>query len=206
MMVQSVGGQKRDVRAVAADSFTFAGVGFKNTQFILLGRIGGPGVVGNIGENLMGPFDVEYDLANGVIRYFNAKGCGYEANLAYWSQGMALSRLWSSRPTSILLSVVTNAKVDGHTIRVTFGPDRRCRCSANRRRRRAGIEVNSDGVVNGEVSYGIYGRASTPSLRPSRASRSGTREIKNTKLRVARIDMPRATCCLGADCSCRTAS
>src|SRR5947208_5753 len=68
MMVQGVGGVQRDLQAVAADNFTFAGVGFRNTDFILVGRIGGSGIVGNIGENLMGPFDVEYDFANGAIR------------------------------------------------------------------------------------------------------------------------------------------
>ena len=185
--------------AVAAETFTFAGVGFKNTEFILLGRIGGPGVVGNIGENLMGPFDVEYDLANGVIRYFNAKGCGYEANLAYWSQGMALSRLSIIEPTSILLSVVTNAKVDGHTIRVTFDSGSSLSVLSRPAAARAGIQVNSDGVVNGGVSYGIYGKGLDAFLAPFASFQIGDEEIKNTQLRVADIELPDSDMLLGAD-------
>jgi tetratricopeptide (TPR) repeat protein/predicted aspartyl protease len=199
MMVQGVGGQKRDLRAVAAESFTFAGVGFKNTQFVLLGRIGGPDVVGNIGENLMGPFDVEYDLANGVIRYFSAKGCGYDANLAYWSQGMALSRLSIIEPTPILFTVVTNAKVDGHTIRVTFDSGSSLSVLSRPAAARAGIQVNSEGVVNGGVSYGIYGKGLDAFLAPFASFQIGDEEIKNTELRVADIDMPKSDMLLGAD-------
>ena len=68
----------------------------------------------------MGPFDVEYDFANGMIRYFKADGCGRDTNLAYWSKGLAMSRLPLLDPGNIILKVVTSAKVDGHTIRVQW--------------------------------------------------------------------------------------
>ena len=199
MTVQGVGGEKRDVRAVAAETFTFAGAGFKNTQFILLGRIGGPDIVGNIGENLMGPFDVEYDFANGVMRYFTAKGCAYDANLAYWSQGMDVSRLSIIDPTTILLSVVTNAKVDGHTIRVTFDSGASLSVLSKPAAARTGIRVNSEGVVNGGISYGIYGKGLDAFLAPFASFQIGGEEIKNTKLRVADIDLPKSDMLLGAD-------
>jgi predicted aspartyl protease len=181
MSIQGVGGQKRDLQAVAADNFTFAGVGFRNTQFVLVGRIGGDGIVGNIGENLMGPFDVEYDFANGVIRYFKATGCGYDANLAYWSQGLPLSRVSIIDPSNILLKVVTNAKVDGHTIRVTFDSGSTLSVLSRNAAARAGVVIGSEGVVSGGVSYGIYGKGLESFLAPFASFAIGDEEIKNTR-------------------------
>ena len=40
MQVRVVGGATRDIQAVQADNFTFAGVGFKGTEFMVMGRIG----------------------------------------------------------------------------------------------------------------------------------------------------------------------
>ncbi|HEX2818460.1 MAG TPA: aspartyl protease family protein [Phenylobacterium sp.] len=199
MMVQGVGGVKRDVQAVAAQSFTFAGVGFHDTDFLLLGRIGGGGVAGNIGENLMGPFDVEYDFANGLIRYFKATGCAYDSNLAYWSAGLAVSRVSIIDPSSILLKVITNAKVDGHTIRVTFDSGSSLSVMSRPAASRAGIQVNSEGVVNGGISYGIYGKGLDSFLAPFGSFKIGDEEIKNTRLRVADIDLPASDMLLGAD-------
>jgi tetratricopeptide (TPR) repeat protein len=199
MMVEGVGGAKRDIQAVAADTFTFAGIGFRNSDFMVLGRIGGPGIDGNIGENLMGPFDVEYDFANGVIRYFKAEGCGSDADLAYWSAGMALSRLSIVQPTKILTQVVTNAKVDGHTIRVTFDSGAALSVLSRPAAARAGIQVNSQGVVNGGISYGVYGKGLENFLAPFASFAIGDEEIKNTRLRVADIDLRDSDMLLGAD-------
>jgi predicted aspartyl protease len=199
MMIQGVGGAKRDVRAVAADNFNFAGVGFRNTQFLLMERAGGPGIAGAIGENLMGPFDVEYDFGHGAIRYFKADGCPYGANLAYWSQGMAVSRLPIIDPTNILLKVITNAKVDGHTIRVTFDSGSSLSVMSRNAAARAGIQINTQGVVSAGITYGVYGRGLESFLAPFSSFAIGDEEIKNTRLRFADIDLPASDMLLGAD-------
>jgi tetratricopeptide (TPR) repeat protein len=197
--VQGVGGVQRDLQAVSAENFTFAGVGFRNTDFILLGRLGGSDIVGNIGENLMGPFDVEYDFANGAIRYFKATGCGYDANLAYWSAGMSVSRIPVIDPSSILTKVITNAKVDGHTVRVMFDSGASLSVMSRNAAGRAGIRVDSEGVVDGGTSYGIYGKGLDSFLAPFASFAIGDEEIKNTRLRVANIDLPNGDMLLGAD-------
>ena len=199
MMVQGVGGAKRDISAVAADNFTFANVGFRNTEFLVLGRIGGAGIVGNIGENLMGPFDVEYDFANGMIRYFKPDGCGYDTNLAYWSQGMALSRISIIEPTNILNKVITSAKIDGHTIKVTFDSGSSLSILSRTAAERDGVKVTSAGVVAGGVSYGIQGKGIENFLAPFGSFGIGDEEIKNTRLRVGDIDLPNSDMLLGAD-------
>ncbi|MFI4966270.1 MAG: aspartyl protease family protein [Caulobacterales bacterium] len=199
LTLEAVGGAKHDAQAVEAQNFTFAGVGFRNTQFLLVGRVGEAGLAGNIGENLMGPFDVEYDFANGMMRYFKATGCGREANLAYWSQGMALSRLSIIEPTDILLKVVTSAKVEGHAIRVQFDSGSWLSVLNRNAAARAGIRVSSEGVANGGIAYGLYGKGMETFLAPFASFQIGGEEIKNTRLRVSDIDLSDADMLLGAD-------
>jgi tetratricopeptide (TPR) repeat protein/predicted aspartyl protease len=198
MMVQGAGGAQRDLRAVSAESFSFAGVGFRKVDFVLLGRIG-DGVVGNIGENLMGPFDVEYDFANGVIRYFKATGCGFDSNLAYWSAGMPLSRLQIVDPTNTLLKVITYAKVDDHSIRVMLDSGAPLSVMSRNAAARAGIRIDSAGVTSGGISYGVYGKGLENFLAPFASFKIGDEEIKNTRLRVADLDLPSSDMLLGAD-------
>ena len=196
--LQGVGGVSRDMQAVAAESFVFAGMGFRNADFVVIGRVGGD-LVGNIGENLMGPFDVEYDLANGVMRYFKATGCGYDTNLAYWSAGLPVSRLSIIEPTTILTRVITTAKVDDHSIRVMFDSGSSLSAMSRTAAGRAGIKVTSDGVVSGGISYGIFGKGLETFLAPFASFKIGEEEIKNTRLRVADIELPGGDMLLGAD-------
>lgn len=198
IMVVGVGGQKRDLRAVEAENFSFAGIGFRNQQFVLLGRIG-EGLAGNIGENLMGPFDVEYDLANGVIRYFKPMGCGYNDNLAYWSQGMALSRLSIIEPTSILTKVIVDAKVDGHTVKVKFDSGSSLSILSLNAASRAGVKVSSEGVVSGGIGYGVYGKGLESFVAPFASFQIGDEEIKNTRLRAGDVELGDSDMLLGAD-------
>jgi tetratricopeptide (TPR) repeat protein len=199
MRVKGVGGAEREIQAAKVDTFTFAGVGFRGTEFMVISRAGGGAIAGAIGENLMGPFDVEYDFANGTMRYFSAKGCGYDSNLAYWSKGMPLSRLEIINPTSLLTSVVANAKVDGHTVRVEFDSGAGLSVLSRQAASRAGIQLTSAGVVSGGVTYGIYGKGMETFLAPFASFSIGSEEIKNTRLRVADIDLGDADMLLGPD-------
>jgi tetratricopeptide (TPR) repeat protein/predicted aspartyl protease len=197
LVAEGVGGAKRDVRAVAADNFTFAGVGFRNTQFMLVGRAGGE--AGLVGENLMGPFDVEYDFANGAIRYFKPTGCGYEANLAYWSQGLSVSKISLIDPTNILTRAIANAKVDGHTIRVLLDSGASLSVLSRPAAARAGVKMDAEGVVAGGITYGVYGKGLEEFLVPFASFAIGGEEIKNTRLRVSDLEMKDSDMLLGAD-------
>ena len=199
MTVTGAGGQTRDARAMRADTLSFAGLGFRNVDFLVIGRIGGD-MVGNIGENLMGPLDVEYDFANGVMRYFKAEGCGAKDNLAYWSKGLALSRVDILDPTRITLKVVTNAKVDGHTVRVLWDSGASLSVLNESAAARAGVTVKSEGSVDAGLSYGIFGRGNDQFMAPFASFAVGGEEIKNTRLRVTKLGISdEAEMLLGAD-------
>ncbi len=54
-----------------------------DVSFVVAGHEAVPGAIGFLGQNILGATDTEYDLANGVIRLMQPKGCG-KADLAYW--------------------------------------------------------------------------------------------------------------------------
>src|SRR4051812_41588050 len=64
---------------------------------------------------------------------------------------------------------------------------------------RIGVTPATDGVVDAGVTYGAYGRGQETYLAPFASFAIGDEEIKNTRLRVARIDLGEADMLLGAD-------
>src|SRR5215471_12990052 len=88
MKIQGVSGQDANPRLAAAKDFTLTGYEggrvIHNAAFVVTGNsTWARGIAGLIGENLLGDGDTEYDLANGMIRLFQAKDCT-GAMLAYW--------------------------------------------------------------------------------------------------------------------------
>jgi tetratricopeptide (TPR) repeat protein/predicted aspartyl protease len=198
MTIRGIGGGQADARAVEADSLEFAGARWRNIQFLAGGRVGHGEVVGVIGQNLLGAFDMEYDFANGVLRFFKPDGCE-KSNLAYWSSGMALQRISFDNPGRFVQQVKTQARVNGQSIRVTLDSGSPVSFLNRTAAARAGVEPNSPGVVDAGVTYGIYGRGQETYLAPFPSFAIGDEEIKNTRLRVAKIDLTDSDMLLGAD-------
>ena len=68
-----------------------------NVTFVVAGHEAVPEAIGFLGQNILGATDTEYDLANGVIRLMQPKGCG-KANLAYWVKEGPYSMMpWATR-------------------------------------------------------------------------------------------------------------
>ena len=72
-------------------TFTLLDVPLRNTEFIVVGNELGSGAVGLLGQNVFRIFgDVEYDLANGVIRLVKTKDCR-DSPMAYWAKSQPYS-------------------------------------------------------------------------------------------------------------------
>ena len=196
--IGGVGGHSRDARAAVAQDFSFAGAQFHNIEFLVGGRVGDAVAVGVVGENILGPFDVEYDLGNGMIRFFKAQGCG-DANLAYWSAGMSLSRIPIDAPGKYIQQITAKAQVNGHTIRVTLDTGDPLSVLSLNAAARAGVQVSTAGVTSAGVSYGIYGKGQEAFLAPFASFKIGGEEIKNTRLRMADLALPDTDMLLGVD-------
>src|SRR5437763_15327568 len=67
-------------------TFTIFGLPVPHVQFLVLPNDLGNGEAGILGQNVFRISDVEYDLANGVIRMMRPRECK-NAVIAYWDKG-----------------------------------------------------------------------------------------------------------------------
>lgn len=199
LRIRGVGGSDAPAEVARAQEFVFAGQAHKNVEFLVGGRLGGEETVGLLGQNILGSMDIEYDLANGYLRFFRAKGCG-DANLAYWSAGKPVSRLpLKGDEGRVLMKVTTSARIDGHSINVHWDSGASLSVLSRPAAARAGIRPSSENVSAGGVSYGVFGGGLETSLAPFSSFAIGDEEVRNTRLRVADIELQDADMLLGTD-------
>lgn len=199
LRVRGVGGGSAAARVTRALEFRFGGVPFKNVEFLVADRLGGDQTAGLIGQNVLGSMDIEYDLANGYIRFFKATGCD-KANLAYWSAGKALSRLpLKEADGPVLTKILTTARIDGKSIKVSWDSGTPLSILSRPAASRVGVHSQSEAVTAGGVSYGLFGKGMETSIAPFGSFAIGDEEVRNTQLRVADIELPDADMLLGAD-------
>lgn len=180
--------------------FTIVGVNMKNFEFLVGGSETGSGAVGLLGQNLLENFDVEYDLANGVIRLFKTDGCG-KVNMAYWrTPGQAYSLMDIDHIDPLHPHTIGAAEINGQKIRVTFDTGAFTSMLSLRAAEKAGLKPDSPGVADGGYSGGI-GRKQTRSYIGTFSSfKIGDgEEIKNAKLRFAEMTLENTDMLLGAD-------
>lgn len=96
-----------DASLTTVKNFTIAGALVPNIDFIVGGGAIGGESVGLLGQNVLGIFDVEYDLANGAMRFVTPKGCA-KTILAYWVKDAPYLMVpMEHRETSMSKAVVT---------------------------------------------------------------------------------------------------
>lgn len=81
--IEGVGGSAR-VFVTQVDTFTIFDIPVPKVAFMVVGNDLPGGAVGLLGQNIFHIGDVEYDLANGMIRIMQPKDC-LGKPLAYWS-------------------------------------------------------------------------------------------------------------------------
>ncbi len=194
-----VGGGKADVAVATVKTFTLAGVPLKNVEFLVGGSEIGTGSVGLLGQNVLHLGDVEYDLANGVVRLLRPIDCR-KTVLAYWAGASTpYSVISIDAPNGLDRRTGGTAYVNGIEIRVMFDTGAGSSVLSLRAAARAGIKPDSPGVVHAGESYGI-GKTTYPTyIAPFASFKIGDEEIKNTKLRIGDIDLPNADMLLGPD-------
>jgi len=199
LTVIGVGGAA-DVRIATVKNFSFAGVTIKDVEFLVGGSEVGNGDAGLLGQNFLERFDVEYDLAKGVIRLFHTEDCGH-ARLAYWlTPDQAYSFMPIDRVDPLHPHTIGVAYVNDHKIRVEFDTGAYTSVLSIKAAERAGVKPDSPGVVASGYTSGI-GRGMTKEyIAPFASFKMGDgEEIKNIRLRIADIGLDNADMLVGAD-------
>jgi tetratricopeptide (TPR) repeat protein/predicted aspartyl protease len=182
--------------------FTIANVDVSNVEFLVSGNeVGaGGGSGGLIGQNFLERWDVEYDLAKGMIRLMKDEDCR-KTLLAYWlTPGQSYTVINIQNPTPRAPLTIGSAYVNGVKIRVTFDTGASLSLLSRLAAERAGIKIDMPGVVDGGMSRGIGRSMVKTYIAPFDSFKfEDGEEIRRTHLRIADINLDTSDMLLGAD-------
>jgi tetratricopeptide (TPR) repeat protein/predicted aspartyl protease len=197
LTVYGVGGSTRPSVATVK-TFTLASQPIHDIEFLVLGNDVGNGAAGLLGQNVLRIGDLEYDLANGVIRFVHAEDCK-GAMLAYWAAAGADYSMMDIEATTTLQSHTRGVGyVNGKEVRVTFDTGASVSTLSLEAAKRAGVTPESPGVVSGGWMHGIGREYEQTWIAPFASFRLGDEEIHNTKLRIGALGRD-ADMLIGAD-------
>jgi len=195
--IKGVGGST-DAKIATVREFTIAGIPMHDIEFLVGGSEAGNGAI--LGQNFLEQYDVEYDLAKGVIRLFKAEDCKH-ATLAYWAAaGQPVSTMDIGYTTPLKPHTTGAAFINGAKIRVMFDTGAWSSMLSMKAAARAGIKPDTAGVVAAGYSTGIGRSLVKNYIAPFSSFKIGdNEEIKNIRLRIADIDLEEGDMLLGAD-------
>ncbi len=197
ILVEGIGGMVRP-EGVTVKEFILANVPFRNVEFMVLPG-GDSNIDGILGQNFLGRADVEYDLANGLIRFLKPSQCG-NANLAYWSKQGEYGQLdMLASDSELNKHIQAVAIVNGKKIRVTFDTGAWRSLLTLKAAARAGVTPQTPGAVSGGSDTGIGSRHVETWIAPFDSFALDTEQIQHTRLRIGGNDLIGSDMLLGAD-------
>lgn len=185
-------------RIATAKTFSVAGISGHDAEFLVGNNAFGGDIAGILGQNIFRIADVEFDFANGELRFIKAEHCGDEI-LAYWdtTQPVAVVHVnWTSVQRSRLIA---KAAVNGHDIDVLFDSGAWRSILSLDAARRAGITPDSPGVVPAGTVFGLGSRLITVWSAPIDKFAIGGETIEHTHLLIGDIGLDDADMLLGTD-------
>ena len=197
MKVVGLGGTTQ-ASIAAVEDFKMMGASFRHAEFLVGGS--DVGVAGVIGQNLFSHFDVEYDLAKGLVRLFTPEDCDKQF-LAYWvSPGQAYSSMEINKIDRYSPHTIGVVYVNGKKMSAMFDTGAPTSALTQKSAERAGVKIDSPGVTPAGYARG-FGRGMAKqylAVFPSFKIGDGE-EIKNTRLRIVDFELKDADMLIGAD-------
>ena len=146
-----------------------------------------PKETGVLGQNLLGVTDVEYDLAGGKIRLFQAPASCGTATRAYWTKAAHTAATMTLRPTSLLIEA--DVAVNGQAMHARFDTSIPVSVISLAAAAGAGITPQTAGVVAApEVSVGL--RKAPSWFAPAQTFTLGDETQAKPRLRIADVKLP----------------
>ena len=200
LRIYGVGG-RADIHVTRIERFTLRKTTFNNVEFIVGGNLPGRDTVGLLGQNFLGATDVEYDLANGVMRLHYPSDECKKASLAYWAKGQPVVEIeLESTRGAYVPHIASTAYVNGVKIRVIFDTGAAVSTLSLQAARRAGITPDSEGVVSAGLARGVGRHEVATWIAPVKSFALGDEKINNTRLRFTDSDLnDNVDMLLGAD-------
>ena len=193
-----IDGARTNTSLAKVKDFTLGGLLLHDIPFLVGGSEVREGV-GVLGQNVLQMADVEYDLGQGVVRLLKPLECSRDAEFAYWAGNLTYSDVKIEPTTPISPHAIGHASINGAEIRVMFDSGAGLSMLSLKAAERVGIRPDSPGVVPGGQTQG-FGKVVIPTfIAPFASFKLGEEEIRNTRLRIADIDLGNADMLIGAD-------
>jgi tetratricopeptide (TPR) repeat protein/predicted aspartyl protease len=199
--IQGVGGHEAGRVALVRQFSLIGGTTWDDVEFVVAGSGFGRGAVGLLGQNVLRVADVEYDLANGLIRLVKPKGDCKRTALAYWAAT-------ANKPYSVLDIESASAGqphtrsiayLNGVKIHVIFDTGAEQSVLTLDAAKQAGITPASPAVTDGGHAHGLgHGTAQTWITRFS-SFKIGDEEIQHAQLRFGEVKLLDADMLIGTD-------
>lgn len=196
--VSGVGG-RTDVKVTNVATFALFNVPLHKFDFLVGGSEPGAGTVGLLGQNILRIADIEYDLAQGVVRIFKTKDCSRKFGLAYWAKdsNQAFSMVDIEPATPLSPHTVATAYLNGAKVRVTFDTGAGSSIVGLRAAAKAGIKPDGPGVESAGAGSGIGKHEIQTWIATFPTLKIGDEEVHNARLRFG--DLGELDMLLGAD-------
>lgn len=159
-------------------TLTLGRLSFSNAKFLVGANDIGHGIAGVLGENLYLVFDVEFDFANGMMRFIRASHCSRKP-LAYWAAGTGqpVSAVQLQGRFASVPQLRTTVQVNGHDVYAVIDTGTRTSFLSVAAAESAGLWPDGPGAVKVGTSGVIWSA-------PVRELRIGDEKIENTRILV----------------------
>lgn len=198
LLLRGVGGTTRPSLAHVHD-FRFASYSMPDIDFLVGGNKIDNGIAGLIGQNLLRIADVDYDLANGVIRLMRPNSACSNSTLGYWAPRGPLSVVGIESTDLRNPQTIGTAFVNGVKMRVMFDTGAASSMLSRDAAERAGVPVKGPNVVFAGVTTGVGRKPMRTWIAPIEDFKIGDEEVRNTRLRLGDFGGSDVDMLLGAD-------
>jgi tetratricopeptide (TPR) repeat protein len=180
-------------------TFSVAGLRAGDAEFLVGNNDFQGGIAGILGQNILRIADVDFDFADGVLRFVKPQHCDGEM-LAYWAASTQAIGIASVDWTTELRShLIAQARVNGHKINVVLDSGAWRSVLALDAAKRAGIKPDSPGVIPAGATLGLGSKPVTVWAAPIDRFEIGGEAIEHTHLLIGDIGLSDADMLLGAD-------
>jgi tetratricopeptide (TPR) repeat protein/predicted aspartyl protease len=169
-----------------------------DVEFLTGGSESGGGTAGVLGQNFLHASDVEYDLANGVVRLVRPEGCG-NAAMVYWDTAKPYSAVDRVTFDGDLFATTAWVEVNGRPLRGQFDTGSSVSFLTLAAARKLGFDPKAPGVVDAGLDYGFGPRPFRTWIMPVDSFKIGDEEVKHTRLRVGDSALGQMDMLIGAD-------
>lgn len=171
-------------------SFEILGVPVRNLQFLVIDQTVGYDYVGLIGQNVLRMSDVEYDLANGMVRFFEPVGCEHQA-LAYWAVSTPYTAVDLQPMDTMHDHLLATAMINGKRMTVCFDTGAPRSYLSLQAAERAGITPDSAGATFLGLSGGLGPGTNKVWSAPVDTFQLGGEKVQHTHLLISNLDPAR---------------